>query len=316
MKKLNVKTIGIAAAAAALFVLAGCGESGTASVPPESLPAQELAAPQETAGTLLLSVNPAIELDYDMAGDVLALNALNDDARAVLAGYDSYYGRSAEVVAAELVGEIDEAGYFDTTVAGNERNIVLRLERGSEYPEGFLADVEASVRQAVSDRGGTSRPVAIGADDFNNDYADRGYISSDAAERLVAAQTGVQNPQFVVKEYELDDGDYEVELVIDGVEYEFEVDAYTGRVTEVERDDGREDYLDDIYDDRDDIYDDDRWEDDFYDDWDDRYDDDWDDDWDDDDDDDWDDDWDDDDDDDDDDWDDDDDDDWDDDWDD
>ena len=30
-----------AAAAAALFVLAGCGESGTASVPPESLPAQE-----------------------------------------------------------------------------------------------------------------------------------------------------------------------------------------------------------------------------------------------------------------------------------
>ena len=281
MKKLNVKTIGIAAAAAALFVLAGCGESGTASVPPESLPAQELAAPQETAGTLLLSVNPAIELDYDMAGDVLA---------------------------AELVGEIDEAGYFDTTVAGNERNIVLRLERGSEQPEGFLADVEASVRQAVSDRGGTSRPVAIGADDFNNDYADRGYISSDAAERLVAAQTGVQNPQFVVKEYELDDGDYEVELVIDGVEYEFEVDAYTGRVTEVERDDGRDDYLDDIYDDRDDIYDDDRWEDDFYDDdWDDRYDDDWDDDWDDDDDDDDDDDWDDD-------WDDDDDDDWDDDW--
>lgn len=151
-----------------------------------------------------------------MAGDVLALNALNDDARAVLAGYDSYYGRSADIVAAELVGEIDEAGYFDTTVAGNERNIVLRLERGSEYPEGFLADVEASVRQAVSDRGGTSRPVAIGADDFNNDYADRGYISSDAAERLVAAQTGVQNPQFVVKEYELDDGDYEVELVIDG----------------------------------------------------------------------------------------------------
>ena len=69
-----------------------------------------------------------------MAGDVLALNALNDDARTILAGYDSYYGRPADTVAAELVGEIDEAGYFDTTVAGNERNIVLRLERGSELP--------------------------------------------------------------------------------------------------------------------------------------------------------------------------------------
>lgn len=306
MKKLNVKTIGIAAAAAAMLVLAGCGENGTASLPQESQGAQGIAAPQETAGTLLLSVNPAIELDYDMAGNVLQLNALNDDAKAVLAGYDSYYGRSAEVVAAELVGEIDEAGYFDTTVAGQERNIVLKLERGSEYPEGFLTGIENSIRQAVSEQGGTSRPVTIGENDYNAAYADRGYISESAAERLVAAQTGVSNPQFVVKDYELDDGDYEVELIVDGVEYEYEVDAYTGRVTEVERDDdGLDDRYDDIYDD---VYDD-RWDDlddlydDLYDDWDDDWDDDdwddddddddWDDDWDDDDwdDDDWDDDW-------------------------
>lgn len=296
MKKLNVKTIGIAAAAAALLVLAGCGENNTASLPQESQGAQNITAPQETAGTLLLSVNPAIELDYDMAGNVVQLNALNDDAKAVLSGYDSYYGRSAEVVAAELVGEIDEAGYFDTTVAGQERNIVLKLERGSEYPEGFLTGIEASIRQAVNERGGTSQPVAISENDYNAAYADRGYISQDAAERLVAAQTGVNNPQFVVKEYELDDGDYEVELIIDGVEYEYEVDAYTGRVTEVERDDdGLDDRYDDIYDD---VYDD-RWDDlddlydDRYDDWDDDWDDDdddddWDDDWDDDD---WDDDW-------------------------
>ena len=37
MKKLNVKTLD-RVFAAAMFVLAGCGESGTASVPPESLP--------------------------------------------------------------------------------------------------------------------------------------------------------------------------------------------------------------------------------------------------------------------------------------
>ena len=286
MKKLNVKTIGIAAAATAMLVLAGCGETNTAAIPQESLTTQSLPAPQETAGTLLLSVNPAIELDYDMSGDVVQLNALNDDAKAVLAGYDSYYGRSAEVVAAELVGEIDEAGYFDTTVAGQERNIVLKLERGSEYPEGFLTGIENSIRRAVSEQGGTSRPVTISENDYNAAYADRGYISESAAERLVAAQTGVSNPQFVVKDYELDDGDYEVELIVDGVEYEYEVDAYTGRVTEVERDDDR---FDDRYDDWDDDWDDDDWDDDDDDDWDDDDDDDdWDDDWDDDD---WDDDW-------------------------
>ena len=56
MKKLNVKTIGIAAAATAMLVLAGCGETNTAAIPQESLNTQSLAAPQETAGTLLLLV--------------------------------------------------------------------------------------------------------------------------------------------------------------------------------------------------------------------------------------------------------------------
>ena len=296
MKKISLKFLGIAAAASALLVLAGCG--GNNDTAPESTAAASTAAQSETAqalsaGTLLLSVNPAIELDYDMSGDVVALNGLNADGRAVLEGYSGYEGRPAEAVAAELVGEIDAAGYFDTTVAGNERNIVLKLERGSESPDGFLTGVEQAVRQAVSERGGSSRPVAIGEDDYSDDYADRGYISSSAAERLVATQAGVSNPQFVVKEYELDDGDYEVELIIDGVEYEYEVDAYTGRVTEVERDDdayGDDDWYDDGWDDDD--WDDDDWDDDDWDD-DDWDDDDWDDDdWDDDDwdDDDWDDD--------------------------
>lgn len=302
MKKSNLKYAVIAAAASALLIFSGCGEA--AEAPAGASPAAA-AAQEERAGALLLSVNPAIEMEYDTAGDVLALTGLNDDARSVLKGYDSYYGRPVSDVAAELVGEIDEGGYFDAEIAGHERNIVLKLERGSEHPEGFLTEVETAVRDAVSSRGVASKPVALDEDDYDARYADRGYISAEAAERLVAEQTGISGENFVVKEYEIDDGDYEIEAIVDGVEYEFEVDAYTGRVTEVERDDdgdGRYDDRYDDYDDRydDDWYDDDRWDDDDWydddDDWDDD-DDDWDDDdddddWDDDDDDDdWDDDW-------------------------
>ena len=290
MKKSNLKYAVIAAAASALLIFSGCGEA--AEAPAGASPAAA-AAQEERAGALLLSVNPAIEMEYDTAGDVLTLTGLNDDARSVLKGYDSYYGRPVSDVAAELVGEIDEGGYFDAEIAGHERNIVLKLERGSEHPEGFLTEVETAVRDAVSSRGVASKPVALDEDDYDARYADRGYISAEAAERLVAEQTGISGENFVVKEYEIDDGDYEIEAIVDGVEYEFEVDAYTGRVTEVERDD------DDRYDDDrygDDWYDDDRWDDDDWyddDDWDDDDDDDWDDDdddWDDDDDDDWDDD--------------------------
>ena len=303
MKKSNLKYAVIAAAASALLIFSGCGEA--AEAPAGASPAAA-AAQEERAGALLLSVNPAIEMEYDTAGDVLTLTGLNDDARSVLKGYDSYYGRPVSDVAAELVGEIDEGGYFDAEIAGHERNIVLKLERGSEHPEGFLTEVETAVRDAVSSRGVASKPVALDEDDYDARYADRGYISAEAAERLVAEQTGISGENFVVKEYEIDDGDYEIEAIVDGVEYEFEVDAYTGRVTEVERDDGDDRYDDDRYgddwydDDRwddDDWYDDDRWDDDDWyddDDWDDDDDDDWDDDdddWDDDDDDDDDDDW-------------------------
>ena len=291
MKKSNLKYAVIAAAASALLIFSGCGEA--AEAPAGASPAAA-AAQEERAGALLLSVNPAIEMEYDTAGDVLTLTGLNDDARSVLTGYDSYYGRPVSDVAAELVGEIDEGGYFDAEIAGHERNIVLKLERGSEHPEGFLTEVETAVRDAVSSRGVASKPVALDEDDYDARYADRGYISAEAAERLVAEQTGISGENFVVKEYEIDDGDYEIEAIVDGVEYEFEVDAYTGRVTEVERDDGDDRYDDDRY--GDDWYDDDRWDDDDWyddDDWDDDDDDDWDDDdddWDDDDDDDWDDD--------------------------
>ena len=287
MKKSNLKYAVIAAAASALLIFSGCGEA--AEAPAGASPAAA-AAQEERAGALLLSVNPAIEMEYDTAGDVLALTGLNDDARSVLKGYDSYYGRPVSDVAAELVGEIDEGGYFDAEIAGHERNIVLKLERGSEHPEGFLTEVETAVRDAVSSRGVASKPVALDEDDYDARYADRGYISAEAAERLVAEQTGISGENFVVKEYEIDDGDYEIEAIVDGVEYEFEVDAYTGRVTEVERDDGDDRYDDDRY--GDDWYDDDRWDDDDWyddDDWDDDDDDDWDDDdddWDDDDDDD------------------------------
>ena len=291
MKKSNLKYAVIAAAASALLIFSGCGEA--AEAPAGASPAAA-AAQEERAGALLLSVNPAIEMEYDTAGDVLTLTGLNDDARSVLTGYDSYYGRPVSDVAAELVGEIDEGGYFDAEIAGHERNIVLKLERGSEHPEGFLTEVETAVRDAVSSRGVASKPVALDEDDYDARYADRGYISAEAAERLVAEQTGISGENFVVKEYEIDDGDYEIEAIVDGVEYEFEVDAYTGRVTEVDRDDDDDRYDDDRY--GDDWYDDDRWDDDDWyddDDWDDDDDDDWDDDdddWDDDDDDDWDDD--------------------------
>ena len=267
-------------AALALTALTACGrDPGAAQT--AGAPAQTVSPAPETApapvGTVLLSVNPEIEMDYDQDGNVVALTARNGDGQAVLAGYTGYEGRPCTAVIGELVSQINAAGYFDATIDGHEKNIVLKLEQGSAYPtDRFLDDLATSVRIAVEADQIGSQPVTLDQDDYDDTYTAQGYINAAAAQNILSAQLGRDDLQFVEKDYDLDDGKYEVEFILDGVEYEYEVNAVTGKVTEVDID-TQDDALDDRYDDGwDDRYDD-GWDDRYDDDWDDRYDDDWDD---------------------------------------
>ncbi len=233
MKKTSLcKLFGLAAAAAlTLTTLAACSDA--AQTPHTTDPVGE--EPSSSVGTVLLSVNPEIEMDYDEGGNVVALNALNDDGRAVLDGYTDYEGRPCTTVVGELVNQINSGGYFDTTVGGHEKNIVLKLERGSAYPsDQFLDELAQAVRLAVEADQIGSQTVTLDQDDYDDAYGDQGYINAAAAQNILSAQLGRDDLQFVEKEYDLDDGEYEVEFVLDGVEYEYEVNAVTGKVTEMD----------------------------------------------------------------------------------
>ena len=67
--------------------------------------------------------------------------------------------------------------------------------------------------------------MTLDGDDMDDAYAAQGYISAGAAEQLLAAQLARDDLQFVERDYDLEDGDYEIAFVADGIEYEFEVDA-------------------------------------------------------------------------------------------
>ena len=285
-KNLSKKLFGLTLTAAlALTTLTACGNDAGTAAPPQNTPVAShtasLTEGSAAVGTVLLSVNPEIEMDYDDLGRVVALTGRNADAQSLLASYTDYEGRLCAEVIGELVSEINDMGFFDATIDGNEKNIVLKLERGSAYPsDEFLNDLATAVKNVVEADQIGSRPVTLDQDDYDDVYGDQGYINAAAAQRILAAQLDRNDIQFVEKEYDLEDGDYEVEFVLDGVKYEYEVDAYTGKVTEMDID-----HLDDRYDDNwDDRYDDDAdddnddWDDDRYDDADDDNDDDWDDD--------------------------------------
>ena len=237
-KNFRTKLFGLTLTAAlALTALTACGNSAGTS-PLSQSSGQSSSHREESSGsigTVLLSVNPEIEMDYDDDGNAVALNALNDDGRAVLAGYTGYEGKPCTTVVGELVDQIHAGGYFDTTVGGQEKNIVLKLERGSAYPnDQFLNELAEAVRLVVETDQIGSQAVTLDQDDYDDTYGDKGYINASAAQSLLATQLGRDDLQFVEKDYDLDDGEYEVEFVLDGVEYEYEVNAYTGKVTEMD----------------------------------------------------------------------------------
>ena len=282
MKK-NFRKILIASMTSALSItlFAGCATSGETVAGTVSAASgetvQQLSAvyseEDKIAGTLLLSVNPEIELEYDYNGLVQQLNAVNTDGKDLLAGYTGYENRECGDVASELVEKIYNSGYFTETIGGQQKNIVLRLEKDSDYPDDdFLEEIARKVRSTVEECGIASQAMTLD----RNDIGENGYINTQAAQNLVLAQLHFDDASFTEREYELDDGVYELEFTRDGVEYEYEVDAVTGKVLEAdyEHNDDWSHYSDDWYDDdHDDQYDDDA-DDRYDDDYDDQYDDD------------------------------------------
>ena len=266
-------------AALSAGILAGCSGQNPLADSSSALPGA--AESNGSVGALLLSVNPEIEIAYDAGGNVVSLTGRNEDGKAVLAGCPDYQGQPCKTVVPQLVSRIDDDGYFDTTIEGQAKNIVLKMERGSEYPsEAFLEELAAAVRTEVEADQLGSRAVTLDEDDYDDAYGDKGYINAGAAQEILSAQLGRDDIQFVEKEYDLDDGEYEVEFVLDGVKYEYEVNAVTGKVQEMDADfqdnddlyDDMDDHDDDLYDDLDDR-DDDLYDDDLYDDMDDHDDD-------------------------------------------
>ena len=231
---------------------------------------------EEVKGRILVSGGPDISISYDKDGTVLEIKGIDRDGKNFLEGQEGYVGKSCKTAVGRLVRRLDEKGWFGEDADGSRKSLVVKAEKGSEYPDDqFMREIEDEVRDIAKDREINVYIKVVGTHSLDG----KGYIDRETAEKIVLEQFGLKEDSLKFKEYELDDGVYEIEVVIQGVGHEVELDAVTGAVLDIDRDDdhdGRyddDDRDDDHDDDRDDDHDDDR-DDDRYDDHDDDRDDD------------------------------------------
>ncbi len=204
-----------------LFSLSGCQKQTNVS---QSV--QETQINDDAVGTILLSVNPEIQIKYDAKGRVIDLQGINEDGKKVVSELKDYKNKECDEVVDLIIEKIYKDGYFDEKIDGKTKNVVIKLEAGSSYPnDTFIEDIKESARKAVKSYGVDSSALSVEEKDQTN-----GIISLEKAKELVLAQLGVKEADFVEKEYELDDGIYELEFTVDGIEYDYEVNAKTGKI--------------------------------------------------------------------------------------
>ena len=219
---------------------------------------------EEVKGRILVSGGPDISISYDKDGTVLEIKGIDRDGKNFLEGQEGYVGKSCKTAVGRLVRRLDEKGWFGEHADGSRKSLVVKAEKGSEYPDDqFMREIEDEVRDIAKDREINVYIKVVGTHSLDG----KGYIDRETAEKIVLEQFGLKEDSLKFKEYELDDGVYEIEVVIQGVGHEVELDAVTGAVLDIDRDDdhdGRyddDDRDDDHDDDRDDDYDDDRYDD-------------------------------------------------------
>ena len=164
-------------------------------------------------GTIILSVNPEISIEYDENGKVIALTGNNVDGEGIVAAYQDYQGKECSIVLEELINRIHEAGYFVDEIDGNKKNIVIQMEPGSVLPDDdFLETISRDTQEAVAGLELTSGIVTIDEDDYDESYAKDGnpspYITLEKAKEIALAQAQVSESEAVFedREFDFDDG--------------------------------------------------------------------------------------------------------------
>ena len=128
-----------------LFGITGCGSDAEGGI-----------QPVKKAGTVILSANASVMIDYDTDGLVMNIHGLNENGLNLAAQEEDLLRMPCLIAVHKLIVDINDAGFFTSDFGGEGREVYLYLQKGSTYHKSFLEALEKSILQATEECGLTA----------------------------------------------------------------------------------------------------------------------------------------------------------------
>ncbi|MDF1618189.1 PepSY domain-containing protein [Petrocella sp. FN5] len=203
-----------------------------------------------------MDINPSIEILSNRLEKVVEIKPLNEDAEALLLNY-SLKDKDLEKVIDDIVDLMILTGYISggqdnkvTITVSDEKSQKKHVDKVNQMITAYLENkqIEAVVMTQIVDSSTNQNDLTIMADGSTQEklieptsqLEDKQVIGIEVAKKIAL---GLVNGEIIKFEFDDDDNDskYEIEIIFEGREYEIEIDAYTGKVLEFDKDDDEED---------------------------------------------------------------------------
>lgn len=130
------------------LVLAACGNAANNATGNEVTSNGE--GSLQKGGTMIVKVNPEIKVNYDENGLVKSIEGVNDDGLKIITGVSDFLGKEVKVVIRDIISKIGAEGYLLEEVEGEEKQIILEVEKGSVVPgASFIDEIIAAVEDYI-----------------------------------------------------------------------------------------------------------------------------------------------------------------------
>lgn len=206
-----------------LSMLAGCTRNpATQTDPIETTGEKYYPIP---VGTLVLNANASVEISYDAEGLVLNITGVDINGTALAFEYKDYYGKTCSEAVKDLIQDSIESRLLDANI----HTIMVMQALGSDLPgTAFLETIVTEAQSAATAAGSSATITLITEAELDA----KGYMTEATAERLLLAYLGIESDTALESVAQTTAGIHTFDLVVNGIESRFAVDAATGTVTD------------------------------------------------------------------------------------